>query len=252
MTTKRLYTDEELTSYLDGEAAPELQQEIELAAASDRSLAERLRTLSLDTEDIKSAFDELTGTAPEPPAVLLQDDDDASRVQGRFNTYQAASIACLVFAVGILLGRVVSLPNQPNWQDYAAKYHALYVTETLARVPNNSKSLDGSLARAENALQHKFNKKTLSSVPGLDLKRSQILGFEGRPLIQLAYLSKSGAPVALCIIKKSGGTKNPPVVSTMEGLAAASWSKEGYEYLLIGGRDETLIKDAAAAFHKTL
>ncbi|MEM6497536.1 MAG: hypothetical protein AAF709_12510, partial [Pseudomonadota bacterium] len=172
--------------------------------------------------------------------------------QARFNTYQAASIACLVFAVGIMLGRIVSLPNQPIWQDYAAKYHALYVSETLARVPNNSKSLDGALARAQDALQHKFNKKTLSSVPGLDLKRSQILGFEGRPLIQLAFLSKSGAPIALCIIKKSGGTKSLPIVSKMEGLAAASWSKEGYEYLLIGGRDEALIRDAAAAFHKTL
>ncbi len=252
MTTKRHFTDEELTCYLDGEATLDLQQEIEQAAANDQSLAGRLRALSLDTDNIKTAFDELAATAPEPPTVLLQKNRNSSLSRVRFNTYQAASIACLVFAVGIMLGRIISLPNQPAWQDYAAKYHALYVNETLARVPNNSKNLDGALARAEVALRHKFNKKALSSVAGLDLKRSQILGFEGRPLIQLAFLSKTGAPVALCIIKKAGGTKNPPILSKMEGLAAASWSKEGYEYLLIGGRDEALIRDAAAAFHKTL
>lgn len=80
----------------------------------------------------------------------------------------------------------------------------------------------------------------------------QTLGFEGRPLMQLTFLSKFGDPIALCIIRSRNTETQGIVVNEMRGMLAASWSKDGYEYLLIGGRDEALIRNAASEFAKTL
>ena len=252
MTSNRQFSDEELTSFLDGEADAELRQAIEVALVEDDNLAQRLESLSIETDTIKSSFSGLLSDAPRPPSLVSDAENATSGGLGQINYFRAASIACLVFAAGILLGRIISLPDQAKWHEYAAKYHALYVTETLAAVPTDPKGLDTALTRARGALKHKLSKQALTDVAGLDLKRSQVLGFEGRPLIQLAYLTQNGAPVALCIIGNPTATKSPPHVTTMEGLAAASWSKGGYDFLLIGGKDATLIRDAALKLHKQL
>ena len=252
MTGNRRFTDEELTSYLDGEAHPELRQEIERAVAIDQVAAARVQALTVKTGVIKSAFGDLLAAAPHPPAVLEQTIDQPPSNARPFNTYYAAAVACMLLVAGAFAGHLINYPQQPAWQDYAAKYHALYVKETLTAVPTDKQGLDRSLLRAEKALQHKLKVQTLTTIPGLNLKRSQILGFEGRPLIQLAFLSKAGAPIALCIIPSGGAPQKTPIVDTMEGLAAASWSKSGYEYLLIGGKDEALIRNAAQTFHKQL
>ncbi|MAI48452.1 MAG: hypothetical protein CBC34_020935 [Hyphomicrobiaceae bacterium TMED74] len=252
MTSIRQFSDEELTSFLDGEADPELQQAIEAALSEDDNLVQRLEDLSIETDTIKSAFSGLLADAPNPPMLMSEHETSSFGSTGQFNYFRAASIACLVFAAGILLGRIISLPDQATWHEYAAKYHALYVTDTLAAVPTDPKGLDTALTRARSALKHKLSKQALTDVAGLDLKRSQVLGFEGRPLIRLAYLSQKGAPVALCIIGNPAATKSPPHVTSMEGLAAASWSKGGYDFLLIGGKDATLIRDAALKLQKQL
>lgn len=251
MTSIRQFSDEELTCFLDGEADSELRQAIEVALAEDDTLAQRIERLSIETDTIKSAFSGMLADAPRPPS-LVSEAEIAPSSGGQFNYFRVASIACIVFAAGILLGRIISLPNQAPWQEYAAKYHALYVTETLTAVQTDPNGLDTALTRARSALKHELSKQALSDVPGLNLKRSQILGFEGRPLIQIAYLTQSGAPVALCIFGNPAATKAPPHVTSMEGLAAASWSKGGYEFLLIGGKDAALIRDAALNLHKQL
>lgn len=92
----------------------------------------------------------------------------------------------------------------------------------------------------------------LAPVEQLDYKRAQILSFEGRPLIQLAFLSKVGAPVALCILQSYDGQESSPGFSEMRGMSSASWSKDGYEYLLIGGNDNSLIKQVAERYSAQL
>ena len=37
-------------------------------------------------------------------------------------------------------------------------------------------------------------------------------------------------------------------MSARQGMSSASWAKGGYEYMLIGGRDDTLIAQAAKDF----
>jgi len=55
--------------------------------------------------------------------------------------------------------------------------------------------------------------------------------------------------VALCIMRSNKqsdqAVQTAVEVSDMEGMSAATWEKEGYTYLLIGGRDAHLIRDTA-------
>jgi hypothetical protein len=136
----------------------------------------------------------------------------------------------------------------PTWQDAAATYHALYVTETLTDVAETASQagirLQGNAAR----LGQTIAPGHIDVVSGLTLKRSQLLGFEGRPLLQIAYLSENGAPVALCIMKSENAKPSNVRTATLQGMASARWAKDGFEYLLIGGADKEAIETAARTF----
>ena len=70
--------------------------------------------------------------------------------------------------------------------------------------------------------------------------------FEGaHKLVQLAFLSKIGAPVAFCIFKSGKDAATAVKSARLRGLSASSWSRDGYEYILIGGSDDKLITAAA-------
>ena len=84
--------------------------------------------------------------------------------------------------------------------------------------------------------------------PEVDYKRAQILNFEGRTLIQLAFVTGNGEPMALCILRTDEAAQNKPAQSVMEGMQSAYWSHVGYEYLLIGGADAALVKRLADSF----
>ena len=95
------------------------------------------------------------------------------------------------------------------------------------------------------AIGKSIDLSTLKQIEGLDYKRVQILGFDGQPLAQLTFLSKVGAPVALCIIRKQGDGNTDIHLAELQGMSAASWSRDGYDYLLIGGSDAALIAATA-------
>jgi hypothetical protein len=92
----------------------------------------------------------------------------------------------------------------------------------------------------------------LKRVAEFEYKRSQILGFEGRPLMQVAYLSRVGSPVVLCIMRSDATAALGVKTDVMQGMAAATWRKGNYEYLLIGGHDKALIERAANTFAAAL
>jgi hypothetical protein len=92
----------------------------------------------------------------------------------------------------------------------------------------------------------------IANVAGLALKRSQILGFEGQQILQIAYLSNQGTPIALCIKKGNSEADSNITSATMKGMASAVWTKGGYEYLLIGGTELAGIDAAARAFRVQL
>ena len=90
----------------------------------------------------------------------------------------------------------------------------------------------------------------LTSVPdaeGLTLKRAQVLGFNGKPLVQLAYQRADGTPVALCIIP-AGPDGKAVSMGVAQGMELARWNTPGFGFLLIGGQDQQPLRNEADAF----
>jgi anti-sigma factor RsiW len=250
MSDHDAFTDEDLTAYLDGEAEPGRRHMIEKALAKDKALQARLGRLSIPVIELKAAFDKLTLAAPEyPPAlepVVPQRRSFAELMR------PIAATALLFFSTGWFAAGIYDRDKTNGWQQSAAAYHALYVNSTLADVNLSPAAAADELARVSKVLGKPVALDALVSSKDLDYKRAQVLGFEGRPLIQLAFLSKSGVPVALCIIRndKSGDSKTKS--GLMRGMTTASWSKGAFDYFLVGGNDAAMIGEAAALFSSTL
>ena len=83
-----------------------------------------------------------------------------------------------------------------------------------------------------------------AEVENLKFRRAQMLGLDGAPLVQIAYLADGNVPVAICITKVDQDAYAPQT-ETLLGLASAHWVEDGYGYLVIGGEDMSLVEGVA-------
>ncbi len=245
MTDRHDFSDEELTAYLDGESEHAPVQRIEHALDRDHSLKERLEALSVDKTQLRSGFDELLEAAPEAPVLSIPEHREAPKPAMAWRSIAATALICLM--VGSGAGYLLAPQPDKGWHSFVAAYQALYVNATLAPIERPEPIAMAELERVSQALGKDLELAAFQQHDQLDYKRAQVLGFNGRPLVQLAFLSKVGAPIALCIIKADGGTTDIKT-STMQGMRTAAWAKDGYKYLLIGGTDAGLIENAAKHF----
>ncbi|WP_319544575.1 hypothetical protein [Ruegeria conchae] len=80
----------------------------------------------------------------------------------------------------------------------------------------------------------------LENLPGLDLKRTQVLSFKGKPLVQVVFADAQGNPFAFCVIRQGPNAPSKAVnLAVLSGLSTATWAKDGYGYMLLGGDRET-------------
>lgn len=251
MTNRPTFTDEQLTAYLDRELDHIPADEIRAALEHDAALKARIEQLSLDTGQIADAFDDLLAKAPEMPdlAVDVQTEDSWWR---RKVTGLAAAAVIAALAVGWGVGDITGKHDLETWDQYVAAYHALYVNSTLSDVDQSEQSAIAELARVSQSVGRPVDYSQITDIASLDYKRAQILGFEGRPLMQLTFLSKVGAPIALCIIRSDASREGTIRTQQMQGMSSAHWAKDGYEFLLIGGTDEPLISSVAERLSKAL
>ncbi len=243
MSQKREFSDEELVAYLDGEEDFAPVDEIKAALESNAALAVRLTSLRVDRDVIAASFSELA--AEDRPRPVLPE-----RISPRqsFSMGSMAAAAMIALLLGYGAGFFTGNKSDFGWREYVAAYQALYANSTLAHINQTSDAKAAELKSVAAAIGKTINPVDVQISPSVDYKRAQILNHDGRPLIQLAFLSSTGEPLALCIIR-SGQDKIASVATeTMEGMSAAYWSKDGYEYLLIGGTDQGLINDLAARF----
>lgn len=246
MSKKVDYSDEQLTAYLDGELNPQEAVALERALRQGSGLRKRLDRLRIDTEAVRQVGEALLDSAPAVPDTLARPAVEAPAPRTfRLPAIAAAALVC--FLAGAGLTKLLFPAPEETWQDFAAIYHALYVANTLNHIDQPEAAAEAELVRVAGAIGKTINLSALKSGP-LDYKRAQILGYKGKPLLQLAFLSKIGAPVALCIYRSGDAAKAAVAAATLRGLSSATWSKDGYEYLLIGGTDQKLITDAARAF----
>lgn len=236
----RYFTDEELTAFLDGEDALAPVAEIEAALKTDAALATRLDALRIDTDEIQRHFAPLLPKADDHGFLL-----NMPPVRTGFGSGVLALAAAAALVIGVSIGSWTSTPKLNGWTEYVAAYQALYSNSTLAHLDQSTPAKQAELTRVTAAINKTIPLSALESFMEVEYKRAQILSFEGRALIQLAFTTSTGEPMALCIIQSNAGRSSSPEVATMEGLSSATWASENYEYLLIGGTDDALVSRVA-------
>jgi anti-sigma factor RsiW len=234
----REYSDEELVVYLDGQMDAAERAVLQEAAKSDPVLAERIDALRIDTGALQAGFGALLSEAPELYVSQTQPTGDSGWGRG-----WVAAAAAALFAMGLGLGWQSSPPGGADpWLQAVADYQVLYTTDTLAGAPTDAAGRAPGLALASERIGLDLT-ETLLSVEGLSLQRAQVLSFEDKPLVQVAYLTDAGDPVAFCFMKGSG--EETPESIELSGLNATVWSRGGYRYVLIGPTDSGFLRAAA-------
>lgn len=254
MTMQR-FSDEDLTAYLDKQMSSAEAAAVSSALESSPDLRQRLQGLMLDRQLLEEAFDAVLAKAPEPPAALQSPRGAKAEADVGGGGFDRRALAAAAVA-GLLVGAsgLFLLPgDEPRgWHEAAAVYHKLYITETLGPETPTAEQLSAELARVSARLQRDIRLEDLAGLAALTPRRAQILAFETQPLVQIAFLSRDGTPVALCILR-SGQTGEVPVkMASLEGMSAAVWARDGYEFMLIGGIDDARISTAATALSESL
>ncbi|MFK7834652.1 MAG: hypothetical protein AB8B60_00400 [Sulfitobacter sp.] len=229
------YSDETLTAYLDGELDVSEVRAVEAALATDENLSARLAALDLPLDALRRAMGPAMLDAPEIPASLLVEPPRA----------RMGFAAPLALAASFVLGVGITTYMQPEpkapavgWLASVASYQALYVTETLSGATQDSASTTAVLTRAGAEFGVALDPAT--QIDGMEFKRAQILGFKGKPLLQMAYLTPDGTPLALCLVS-TGNEDRGPKPTVMFDLAGVSWVRDGVGYFLVGGTDTDLL-----------
>jgi anti-sigma factor RsiW len=247
-------TDEELVAYLDGAVDRARRRDIEAALEHDEVLVARLAKLDIDTDAIRAVFGRIEEKAPVGRLRARLDDELArARSRPRVRPQWFRMTAALLLGVGLGLGAGFGLGVGPhvsnlvdstmNWRVAVADYHVLYTTATLASVGGDGVNQRGEVAAVARKLRLPIAVDALQ-LPGFNFKRAQILQFKGEPLAQFAYLDQSGTPFAFCATH-TGEADSAIETSTIHGLAAASWNKDGYGFIVIGGTQADIVRRAA-------
>ena len=239
----RHFSDEELVAFLDGEEDFASFDAIYDALGQDPELVKRLDALKLDMDALKDSFALLEAPAFDPSMIAAAKAPQAANLPRRPLAGMAVA-ACLALAVGIGIGSWTAPQPREGWVDYVAAYQALYSEATLDHISQTPEQHTQELQRVASAIGKELTLDQLTSFGDAEYKRAQVLNFNGRPLIQLAFATKDGVPIALCIIKSGNGAVTTAAMKTLEleGLSSAVWKEGGFEYLLIGGTEDDLIE----------
>jgi anti-sigma factor RsiW len=223
------FSNEELTAYLDGEASDADRHRIDASKINDPVLRARLSQLEIDTTAIRSAFQTM-----QTPAFNIAPKQKAVPKNG---WWKIAAAMALAFGVGLLSSQF--LQSTPEWQQQAASYHELYSTETLAGLAATEAMQQDQMAAVSKAIGKETSVTQVNAAPDFEFKRAQLLGFNKKPLVQIAYASKDGAPFALCIFADGAARTQTPTFQRMGKIDTATWSDGTHTYLVLSGGNET-------------
>lgn len=243
MNKDRYYSDEELVAFLDGENDFTFADEISIALKTDMSLAKRMDALRIDSDEIANSFSDLLEGAPQAPAIPV----DEQKVRIGSKMFAAGLFALMI---GFGAGAILTRPSG-DWKAYVAAYQALYTHNTLVDVQFDDGEKLAQLHKVGAAIDKKIELNKLNFSGEILYKRAQLLGFKGKALVQLAFLDSTGAPLALCIMRSGKSDDLSIRPNTLEGMSSVSWVKSGYEYLLIGGTNQSLLTRLAQDFSKS-
>ncbi len=222
------YSDDTLRQFLDGVLDQAKTKEIETAMLSDADLERRIMGLDDLAASVKAVMESLPSEAR--MAELAPAVSAPPTRQSR--PWAMLAAAC---AVGVFIGIGSSWFNAdaaPDWRVEVAHYQALYTPETINAINLAPGEAEAQVGRAAAQIGANVPLAELAAHDGLELRRAQVLGFEGAPLAQIVFAHSSGAPVALCLIRTGG--KEQLAMGERLNMASADWAVDGIEYLLIG------------------
>ena len=245
MTKGTWISDEDLTAYLDGEAEDALRRQIDAALEKDTELQARLAALTLDVDMLRASA--LAAFPPPPPMPSLPAANRSRAPLGMFGAGLVAGLAIGAFTFATFFAQ----PAPPEgWAGFVASYQKLYTAETLNAIDQQPAETQAQLLQVSEAIGLALG--NLPEVEGMPLKRAQILGFKGKPLVQIAYQGADGTPVALCIILSPSQDPMPLTEGENKGLQTVRWNRDNHGFLLIGDMDPLPLKQAAEVFATAL
>lgn len=228
------FSDETLLAYLEGTLDQAQCDAIEAAVEDDVELELRLMSLDPFAPVVQQVFEDVPAIAP---AVDLPESAKPARF-GNLRRLVAVAAATAIAAVTLTFW--ATRPAELGWAQQAAIYQSLYVPQTIASLDNSPAALDAQFSEAEEQLGRSLNRSALEALPGLELKRAQVLSFKGKPLVQVVFADDEGQPFAFCIIRQGPAAPNKNVKqAVLSGLATATWAQDGYGYMLLGDDPQT-------------
>lgn len=126
-----------------------------------------------------------------------------------------------------------------GWRQAVADYQVLFTTDSLT--PDQGGG--AALALASEQVGLALDPATRAAA-GLEFRRAQVLAFNGKPLVQLAYLGDDGIPVAFCIIA-SNKPEADVQYEVRNGLGIVHWIIGGYGLMVIGDLPEDRLNNIA-------
>lgn len=241
--------DEELVAFLDGELPLEERRRVNRALADSADARQRLEHLRTGGRPFHEAFDLLGRQAPMDRLHPLL--AEAERRAGASATPAAGARAPMAAAAAILLALVGGFaggmllqpepaevarttPIEPDsvqrgWRQAVADYQSLFTTESLTPYQGGDSGIE--LASATVGLELT---RLAQNTGELNFRRVQVLRFNGKPLVQFAFLSADGVPVSFCVIP-SGNEPAPESFETRNEMGVVHWVEDGFGYMVIGG-----------------
>ncbi|SDX73640.1 hypothetical protein SAMN05444358_11057 [Ruegeria halocynthiae] len=228
------FSDETLLAYLEGSLDEAQARVIEDAVAEDPTLESHLMALDPYAPVVKQVFEAVPA---ETPSIDLP---VTAAPQSNAGPLRLLAVAASVAVIAVSATFWVTRPKALGWAEQAAIYQSLYSSETIASLDNSPQELDAQFAQAEALLGRSLSRDLLENLPGLDLKRAQVLSFKGKPLVQVVFADARGNPFAFCVIRQGPNAPAKDLnLAVLSGLATATWARDGYGYMLLGGDGQT-------------
>ncbi|MDP2621197.1 MAG: zf-HC2 domain-containing protein [Hyphomicrobiales bacterium] len=250
----RSATDEELVAYFDGELAPDRRAAVEKHLADESELRRRLELMIRGGRPFRQVFDLMLQDAPTDRLEAILENTAAAAGDGQapagraWPLSRAASVAAALalFLAGMGVGSLVvplkpppavPVAEQPadrseDWRQAVAGYLSLYTSETLANVPDDAAVKEQELAAVADKLGLSLTLDRID-LANVEFKRAQLFDYEGKSLVQLAYLDPDFGPVAFCIIA-DGDESEPARTEERLGMNIVYWAQQGYGFMVIG------------------
>jgi hypothetical protein len=147
----------------------------------------------------------------------------------------AAAIGCL--AAGVFADRAFLALRSSFFEDEdaalrseVAEYLALYTADSLLHASSDVQERQSQLKFAAQRLGLPLDPAAMK-LGDLDMRRAQILEYDGKPLGQILYLDPAHGPVALCIIAASSGAR-AIASERRSGLNVIYWSSPTHSFVI--------------------